>query len=80
MNREYHELISEFEALTGVGGVLNTSFNLHGEPIVHTPADAARVYRLSKLDILLLDGAIVEKKAEAETETYAPITSTTHQN
>jgi len=80
MNREYHELISEFEAITGVGGVLNTSFNLHGEPIVQTPADAARVYRLSKLDVLLFDGALVEKKAEAESEGYASVASSAQQD
>lgn len=67
-NASYHELITDFERLTGVGGVLNTSFNLHGEPIVHTPADAARVYRLSKLDVLVLDGVTIEKVASAADE------------
>jgi carbamoyltransferase len=60
-NVNYHEMITAFERLTGVGGVLNTSFNLHGEPIVQTPADAARVYRLSQLDALLLETALIEK-------------------
>lgn len=39
---EYYEIIKEFENLTGVGGVLNTSFNIHGKPIVHKPVDAAK--------------------------------------
>ena len=35
-NHGYHKLISEFEKITGMGGILNTSFNLHGWPIVNT--------------------------------------------
>ncbi|UJS17883.1 MAG: hypothetical protein L3J17_02200 [Candidatus Jettenia sp.] len=39
-NEQYHRLINEFRNLTGIGAVLNTSFNLHGFPIVHDPKDA----------------------------------------
>jgi carbamoyltransferase len=53
--------VASFEKITGVGGVLNTSFNLHGEPIVQTPADADRVFRQSGLDALILDGFLIEK-------------------
>lgn len=60
-NPGYEELITAFERVTGVGAVLNTSFNLHGEPVVQTPADAARVFRLSGLDLLELDGRLIEK-------------------
>lgn len=60
-NQAYHDVIEAFERLTGVGGILNTSFNLHGEPIVQTPADAARVFKVSGLDILVLDDWAVEK-------------------
>lgn len=60
-NPAYFDLIKEFERQTEVGSVLNTSFNLHGEPIVQTPSDAARVFRLSGLDLLLLDGYLIEK-------------------
>jgi len=60
-NPAYYDLVSEFEKTTGVGGVLNTSFNLHGEPIVQTPQDAARVFKISGLDVLLLDGFAIEK-------------------
>jgi carbamoyltransferase len=63
-NPAYFELLKEFERITKVGGVLNTSFNLHGEPIVQTPADAARVFRLSGLDLLVLDGHVIEKRAD----------------
>lgn len=61
-NPGYEALIGEFEKQTGVGGVLNTSFNLHGEPIVQTAADAYRVFCLSDIDGLLLDKALILKK------------------
>lgn len=43
-NRGYYTLINEFKKITGVGGLLNTSFNLHGEPIVNGSKDAYRVF------------------------------------
>ena len=61
VNPGYEAILSEFEKLTGVGGLLNTSFNLHGEPIVQTAHDAWRVFELSKIDGLLLDDVLVEK-------------------
>jgi carbamoyltransferase len=64
-NPSYHSLIQEFEKCTGVGGVLNTSFNLHGEPIVETPRDAVRVFQLSGLDALLLNDWLIEKREAA---------------
>lgn len=60
-NPAFYDLLVEFERLTGVGGVLNTSFNLHGEPIVQAPGDAARVFTLSGLDFLWLDSCLIEK-------------------
>lgn len=60
-NPAYDDLVSAFEAETGVGALLNTSFNLHGEPIVQTAADAARVFTLSGLDALLLDRWLIAK-------------------
>ena len=62
-NPDYHAVISKFEEKTGRGVVLNTSFNLHGEPIVHTPADALRVLLNSGLDHLALNNFIVSKAA-----------------
>lgn len=61
-NSDYHSLISEFEALTGVGGILNTSFNLHGEPNVETPQDALRTFELSGLPHLALGNYLLSKK------------------
>lgn len=60
-NSEYYNLLSEFHKLTGVGGVLNTSFNVHGEPIVQTPNDAFDVFERTNLDVLLIDGYIIER-------------------
>jgi len=59
---EYHSLISAFERLTGIPALLNTSFNLHGEPIVDTIGDAIRTFDLSGLDHLLIDDRILLSK------------------
>jgi hypothetical protein len=58
-NPYYYDLIKRFESLTGIGGVLNTSFNLHGEPVVHSPEEAIRAYRLSGLDLLTIEDYVV---------------------
>lgn len=60
-NPKFHELISEFENITSAGGVLNTSFNLHGEPIVRTPRDAYRVFVLTDIDDLLIGNTLIGK-------------------
>jgi len=60
-NPSYYALVQAFERETGVGGVLNTSFNLHGEPIVQSAAEAARVFRVSDLDGLILDQFLITK-------------------
>lgn len=59
----YHRLISLFGEATGVGVVLNTSFNLKGEPIVNTPAEALSTFMRSGLDVLVMDHHWVEKEA-----------------
>ncbi|EKR66057.1 carbamoyltransferase [Leptospira weilii str. 2006001853] len=61
-NREYYTLIKEFKKITGVGGLLNTSFNLHGEPIVNGSKDAYRVFLKSGLDAIILPNWIISKK------------------
>lgn len=60
-NPRYHELIEEFFNLTGIPIILNTSFNLKGEPIVCTPEDAIRTFYSSGLDILVLGDFLVRK-------------------
>lgn len=62
---EYYALIEEFYKLTGIPAVLNTSFNLHGEPIVNTIDDAIRTFELSGLDHLLInDKYLLSKRKE----------------
>ena len=61
-NPAYYSLIKNFQKKTGIGGLLNTSFNLHGEPIVSTASDAYRVFKLTDIDILLFDEKIISKK------------------
>ena len=60
-NPRYHAIISEFEKLRGIGAVLNTSFNLHGYPIVMTAADALQVLADSGLEHLALGDKLVSK-------------------
>jgi len=57
----FHEIISEFRRITGIGAVLNTSFNLHGEPIVCSPEDALHVFENSDLDMLVIEDFMFTK-------------------
>jgi carbamoyltransferase len=69
-NPAYHGVIEEFGKLTGVPVVMNTSFNLKGEPIVESPAHAFNTFSLSGMDLLLMNNYIVKaehKKKIAET-------------
>jgi carbamoyltransferase len=61
-NPELYELLEQFAALTGRGALLNTSFNLHGYPIVNTPADAIHVFVNSDLDGLLFGNYLVLRR------------------
>jgi len=61
-NPSYYRLISKFQDLTGVGAVLNTSFNLHGYPIVCSPRNALWVLDNSKLDGVAIGNYLVSKK------------------
>ena len=60
-NPSFHRLISEFRALTGVPVVLNTSYNLRGEPIVNTPEEALADYLNTGMDALFLGPFLLEK-------------------
>lgn len=62
-NPDYHAVISAFEKRTGHGGVLNTSFNLHGHPIVYTPGEALDVLARSGLKHVALNTHLVSKAA-----------------
>ena len=65
-NPQYWTLIAEFQSLTGIAAVLNTSLNLHGEPINRSVSDAARTLALSELDFLALPGDRLLYKNRAE--------------
>lgn len=60
-NPLYYQLIETFGQATGVPVVLNTSFNLRGEPIVNTPSEAFETFNRSEMDALVLGNSIVEK-------------------
>jgi carbamoyltransferase len=61
-NPDYHRLISHFEQMTGEAVILNTSFNLHGEPVVCSPEDALRVFDISGLEHLAIGNFVLSKK------------------
>jgi carbamoyltransferase len=61
-NPGYHRVIREFERRTGIGAVLNTSFNLHGEPLVASPADAVDTFERSGLPHLALGRFLISKR------------------
>ena len=62
-NPRYYRLIETFGQATGVPVILNTSFNLKGEPIVNTPAEAHNTFMQSGMDVLVLGNYVIEKTA-----------------
>ena len=60
-NPLYRKILEEFQRITGVGGVLNTSFNLHGYPIVGTPEIAIKTLEQSALDGLAIGNWLVKR-------------------
>lgn len=60
-NLQYYELIKAFERQTGIGALLNTSLNLHGDPVVCSPEDAIYTFEHSGLDMLLMNNILVSK-------------------
>lgn len=65
-NPLYHELISTFYRKTGCPVIVNTSFNVRGEPIVATPLDAYKCFMRTDIDILVLGDFILQKKDQPE--------------
>ena len=61
LSPEFYCLIEKFHEKTGIPLLLNTSFNLRGEPIVCSPQDAINCFLRSAMDILVLDNYIIEK-------------------
>lgn len=60
-NGIYYDVVAEFEKITGVPVLINTSFNVRGEPIVCTPEDAYRCFAKTGIDVLVMDRFVVRK-------------------
>jgi carbamoyltransferase len=60
-NPRLHRLLREFAAITGVPVLLNTSFNVKGEPIVETPGDAVECFLATGIDHLVLHDVLISK-------------------
>ncbi len=67
-NPAFYDLIAEFDRLTGCPVVINTSFNVRGEPIVCTPQDAYRCFMRTNMDYLALGACIVDKRQQPPVE------------
>jgi carbamoyltransferase len=61
-NPRYHRLLKEFERLTGCGVLVNTSFNVRGEPMVCSPADAYRCFMRTEMDYLVVENLLLSKR------------------
>lgn len=59
-NGVYYDILKKYEAISGIPSVVNTSFNMHEEPIVCSPYDALRAYRLGNLDYLAIGPFLLE--------------------
>ena len=66
-NPRYHALISKFKEKTGYPLVVNTSFNVRGEPVVCTPTDAFKCFMETELDILVIGNYLLKKEEQDET-------------
>jgi carbamoyltransferase len=60
-NPRYHALLCAFEARTGCPVLVNTSFNVRGEPIICTPEDAYRCFMRTEMDYLVLENFLLSK-------------------
>jgi len=67
-NPRYHQVLKAFEEKTGCGVLVNTSFNVRGEPIVCTPEDAYRCFMRTEMDHLVLENFLLDKSEQTEWE------------
>jgi carbamoyltransferase len=67
-NRAFHDLISAFKQQTGYGVVVNTSFNVRGEPIVCTPEDAYLCFMRTEMDALIIENYLLLKEEQPAIE------------
>jgi carbamoyltransferase len=61
-NAAFHDLLESFKAKTGYSVVVNTSFNVRGEPIVCTPEDAFRCFMGSEIEVLVIGNCFLRKE------------------
>jgi len=61
---DYHAIITEFEKLTGCAVIVNTSFNVRGEPIICTPEDAYKCFMRTEMDVLVIEDFILFKEEQ----------------
>ena len=64
MNNKYHQLLSKFKEITGCPILVNTSFNVRGEPIVNTPEDAFKCFMGTELDNLAIGNCYLNKSEQ----------------
>lgn len=62
INPSFYKIIDEYKKLTGIPSIVNTSFNMHEEPIVCTPYDAIRAFKLGRLDYLAINDFLASAK------------------
>jgi carbamoyltransferase len=62
----FYRLMKEFQRLTGCGVIINTSFNIRGEPIVCTPQDAYRCFMASEMDMLVLEDCVLRRTEQPQ--------------
>jgi carbamoyltransferase len=67
-NARYYKLLRAFENQTGYGVLVNTSFNVRGEPIVCTPEDAFRCFMRTEMDVLVVDNYVMKKEDQKPLE------------
>lgn len=67
-NKKYYDLINKFYGLSGCAVIVNTSFNVRGEPIVCTPADAYECFMRTEMDVLVIDNYILYKEEQPHDE------------
>ena len=66
----YHALISEFNKQYGMGVIINTSFNIRGEPIVESPEDAFKCFMRTNMDALMIGNYLLLKSEQKPLEAY----------
>ena len=61
-NPRFYKIVDEYRKLTGIPSIINTSFNIHEEPIVCSPADAVMAFKLGHLDYLAIGNYLVKNE------------------